>query len=67
MASNRGGEARCFAHVTVRARPQPVQFRPPPPMEPPVFVQVFKDQHVVEGEDVLFQCIIDGKPKPAVS
>ncbi|KAF0303153.1 Titin [Amphibalanus amphitrite] len=66
VASNRAGEARCFAHVTVRARPQPVQFRAPPPMQPPVFVQIFKDQHVAEGDDVLYQCIIDGKPKPTV-
>lgn len=66
VATNGAGEARCFSHLVVRPKPAPVQFKPLPKMEPPTFVQIFKDQQAAEGSDVLFQCIIDGKPKPTV-
>ena len=33
---------------------------------PPSFVQIFVDQEAEPGDEVLFECIINGWPKPAV-
>ncbi|XP_037089116.1 titin-like isoform X2 [Pollicipes pollicipes] len=65
VASNAAGEARSFSHVAVRPAGA-VDTRSLTRRRPPTFGQIFKDQRAEEGDEVRFECIIDGRPQPTV-
>lgn len=73
-AVNKGGEAKCFSHVIVKAMSSfdianvgvTDGVKHEDKLEKPVFTETFGDATVLPGEFVKFECIVVGKPTPKV-
>ena len=74
-ATNKVGEAKCYAKLTVRPAPPSQELKSVEVRRtttevkhsPPEFLKLFQDKVVRAGDKVTLDCIIVGSPKPKVS
>lgn len=63
-ASNKVGDAKCFAQVIVKSQRVQEQTKFEEVKSPPQFKESFKDRTIFEGTATKFECIVVGKPAP---
>lgn len=73
-ATNKAGEAKCYAKLTIKVLPQQEVMRSTEVRRtktevthsPPEFLKLFQDKVVQPGDSVTLDCVIVGSPKPKV-